>query len=138
MSYATEQNLIDRFGEDDIRQVADRDGDGVNDAAAIAGAIGDAGDTIDAYVGSRYDLPLVSVPPRLVRVACELAFYYLHRFSPPEHVRKLYEDAMKFLGDVSTGRAKLDIAGDDPAPAGDTIAAEGPDRTFSHDTLKDF
>lgn len=138
MSYATQQNLIDRFGEAELKEVADRDGDTVLDAAVIAGVLADADDLIDSYIGKRYALPLATTPTRLVRLAADIARYYLYEDSPTEVVKTAYRDALAFLRDVSEGKAVLDVAGAEPETASDAAQTDGPDRTFSRETLGGF
>ena len=136
MAYATEQDLIDRFGTDELLEIADRDDDQVIDTTVVAKALEDAGELIDGYVGKRYDLPLSSTPPRLVKLAADIARYFLYKDSPTEAVEKAYDDAVAFLRDVAAGKAVLDISGSEPAPAGDEILTSGPDRVFTSDTLE--
>ena len=50
MTYAVQQDMIDRFGEAELLEVADRDGDLVIDAAVMADALSDADETINGYV----------------------------------------------------------------------------------------
>lgn len=138
MTYATQQDLIDRFGESEIEQVADRDGDSAIDAAVTAAALGDADKLIDGYVAGRYGLPLATVPPLIVALACDIARYKLHKDQPPETVRNNYQDALRQLRDIAAGTLKLDVAGVEPARSGDAILIDAPDREFTRDTLKGF
>ncbi|MFY2646294.1 phage protein Gp36 family protein, partial [Achromobacter insuavis] len=105
MSYATATELLIRFDSDEISQRADRmvprlvtdemlriaasggdlSGFTPEERAAIARAmekvdraLADARNTIDSYIAGRYTLPLSSVPQVLIRIACELARYYLY------------------------------------------------------------
>jgi phage gp36-like protein len=139
MTYATQQDLIDRFGEAQLKQVADRDGDDGLDPDVVAKALADADAEIDGYIGVRYELPLASTPARLVTIACDIAFYRLHPAGVPEDVRQRYYDARSFLLDVAKGLALLDVAGDEPDDAGDGVVQHtGPARAFSRDSLKGF
>jgi phage gp36-like protein len=139
MSYATLQNLQDKFGPDEILQLADRDADGMIDAGVVEKALADADALVDAYVGKRHDLPLEETPPRVADVAAEIAYFKLFRGDPPEYARKLYEDAMRFLRDVASGAAVIEIAGGiEPARDGQVVLADGPARTFDRKSLKGF
>lgn len=138
MAYATQQDLIDRFGEEDILQLADRDEDGAIDAAVTAKALADADALIDGYVGKRHDLPLAQVPPLLTRLAVDLAYFFLFRTGPTEDARKAYDAAQRFLRDIASGAAVLDVAGSEPARDGQVVLAAGPTRVFDRDTLKGF
>ncbi|WP_249123766.1 gp436 family protein [Pseudomonas aeruginosa] len=80
MSYCTQADLVEQYGEASIRQLSDR----VNkpattiDPAVVAQAIADADAEIDLHLHARYQLPLAQVPVVLKRVACVLAFANLH------------------------------------------------------------
>ena len=140
MTYATEQDLIDRFGSDELAELTDRADPptGVADSTVVASALEDADELIDSYIAKRYDLPLASSPPRLVKLACDIARFFLYKDDPTEAVESVYKASVAFLRDVSAGRAVLDIAGAEPAPAGDTVQVSGPDRVFTSETLDGF
>jgi phage gp36-like protein len=139
MTYATQQDLIDSFGLDELKRVADRDNDGALDAAVVARALADVDAEIDAYLRPVYALPLAVVPLRLKRLAADLALYALYPSNPPEDVRKRRSDARAFLLDIAAGRAGLEVAGLPPAPAGGgQVAHQAPERVFTRDGLKGF
>jgi len=140
MPYATQQDMVDRFGEVEIINLTDRADPpaGVIDADVLDRALTDAADEIDAYVGARHPLPLVSVPPVLARVACDVTRYRLSDDCGvlTEEVENRYKNALRFLRDVSAGRVNL---GASSAPIQiDSPKVSAPDRVFTYDTLKDF
>lgn len=116
MPYATKQNIDDRYGAERLLVIADRDGDGAADTAAIDLALADATDEINVYVGAKHDLPLPSVPAVLVRVCVDIAVYRLAASADvlTDEIRQRYEDAIALLKGVSNGTASLGL--DDPAP----------------------
>lgn len=140
MAYALKQDLIDRFGSDELIQLTDRTNapQSTIDDTVVGKALGDADAMIDSYIGRRYDLPLPSVPARLVQVASEIARYFLHKDGPTDKVKADYEAATRFLRDVSTGTAILDIGGSEPVVTGDTAKIASQDRVFSRDRMKGF
>ena len=77
MAYATQQNMIDRYGDDQLLIVADRDNDSVVDAAVIEQALLDATAEIDTYVAAKYALPLSTVPTVLTRLCVDISMYRL-------------------------------------------------------------
>lgn len=106
--YATQQDMIDRYGEDDLLIAADHDGDGVADAAVVTQGLSDATDLINTYIGERVPLPLVTVPAILKRLCVDIALYLMSK--PPsitEEKRKRYEDALKLLAAISDGKVSL-------------------------------
>jgi len=138
VTYATLSDLTDRAGEAELRQIADRDRDGVPDATVIDAALADARDAIDGYIGTRYALPLVSVPP-VVRVwAVAIARHILHRNGAPDHVLQDYKDAIAALKDVARGLITLPVAQGDATPeavTGQTLAAHPP-HVFTPEKLR--
>lgn len=113
MAYATAQDLIDRYGEDELVHITDRLGSGQIDAAAVSGALADAEAIIDGYLAGRYPLPLASVPSNMVLLACTLARYQLWANRASEEIRKRYEDAIRYLERVASGSIllKMDASG---------------------------
>ena len=133
MSYATLDDLIERAGEAELRQIADRDRDGVIDADVVASALADAKDFIDGYVGAKYALPLPSVPSNVRRWAVSIARYTLHRNGAPDHVVRDYDHAIAALKDVRSGQIVLPVpTGETPATvSGGTVMAAHPDPVFT-------
>lgn len=109
MTYAAVADLVTRFGEAELIDLTDRADPpaGVIDMAVADGAIADAVGEIDAYLGMRYALPVSPLPSLLVMVTCDIARYRLHGSRVTEEVRARYEDAVRWLRDVSQGRAAL-------------------------------
>lgn len=141
MTYAVLDDLVSRFGSEELVQLTDR----VNmppttiDADQVAKALADAGAEIDTYLAVAYTLPLAAVPPRLVKVASDMARFYLHGKAADESVRAGYEDAVKWLAQVSKGIASLGLASADeaPVPAGG-VERVTPAANFDPLVLKDF
>ena len=108
MTYATQQDLIDRFGAQEIAQLTDRANGTVIDTAVVGRALADADAEIDAYLATRYALPLTSTPPVISRLASDMARYALFDDRVTLAVRQRYEDALKLLKNISTGLVKLE------------------------------
>lgn len=137
MGYATKQNLIDRFGAEELIQLTDRATPpaGVINDTVLNQALADADAEADGYLGARYTLPLASVPLALKRIAADIARYRLYDNRATDEVRQRYEDAVKFLRDVSRKEATLGI---DPPRIENAPQSSAAARLFTHDTLKDF
>ena len=133
MAYATTQDIIDRYGEDQLLVLADRDGDGEADAEVTARALADADAEIDLHVGAVYDLPLASVPAGLVQVAVDIAVYRMCNSDAlvTEEIRRRYEDARATLRRIAKREVSL---GPVPEASGGTAKApaivHGPRRVF--------
>lgn len=137
MPYATLADLQKRAGVEEIKQIADRDRDGVPDADVVDAALIHADNTIDGYLRTVYTLPL-SAGHDLVRTwATSIARYMLHRNGPPEHVIADYKDAVAALKDIAAGRMALpDMGGEIPPASVGTIMADHPAQVFTASKLR--
>jgi phage gp36-like protein len=117
MTYATQADLEDRFGVDELTQLTDRAGAGGPDAGIVARALADADAEIDGYLASRYALPLTTVPAVLARIACDIARYRLWEDRASEEVRLRYEDARRTLESIAKGQVSLGLPAASAAPA---------------------
>lgn len=117
MSYCTQADLIDRFGDTEITQLSDRSGLGALDSAIVAQAIADADAEIDGYLSGRYALPMASVPLVMTRLACDIARYWLFGQDVTDLVKARYDQAISYLGKVASGTITLgpDATGNEPA-----------------------
>jgi len=121
MTYATQADLVDRFGETELAQRTNRVDGLTIDTAVLGRALADADAEIDGYLAARYTLPLASAPVVLTRLAADIARYRLYDDGTPEAVRQRYEDAVSLLkrlssGDVQlAGMASVAVAGVDTA-----------------------
>lgn len=124
MNYATTQDLIDRFGERELVELTDPDLEAVQ-PEKVARAIADAQAFADSYIARVYRLPLTGCvkpapvpgdphatelvpPPQLVRIACDVARYYLYHDLAPEHeVYIRYKAAERELVAIGDGKATL-------------------------------
>jgi phage gp36-like protein len=119
MAYATLADLLDRAGDEEILQVADRDGDGTADPDVIASAIATAESEINGYIGARYRLPLASVPDLVTTWAVSIARYHLHRDGAPDHVVRDWKSAMDGLRDVSRSLVSMPVSEGGEQPSDD-------------------
>lgn len=137
MSYCTQANFEDRFGEQELIQLTDRAIPplGVVDTTVLAGALADADAEIDAYLSGRYSLPLDPVPSVLIRIAADIARYRLYDDRATEEVRNRYTDALKFLMSIAKGEIAL---GANPPPAAGAPEYSTPGRVFTAETLESY
>ena len=139
MTYATQQDLVDRFGYEQLAQLSDRDNGIAVDGAVVGRALADADAEIDGYLAALYALPLASTPPILVRIACDVARYRLFGDRVTDQVRQLYTDAVRDLKSVAGGTIKIDGAAPlTPSVASETIRVCAPGRIFDHDMLGNY
>lgn len=142
MTYATQQDLVTRFGASELAQLTDEAAGVTINTATVAQALVDADAEIDGYLGVRYALPLTSVPALINRLACDIARFYLFDDRVTEAVKLRYQGAVTTLKSLSAGTVTLtDAAG--IAPAIDTagsvrVSARSRDRVFGADLLDSF
>lgn len=135
MSYASEQGFRDRFGETELLQLADLDGDGTADAAIIESRIRDTDGEIDSYLGQRYSLPLSHLPDILEARAADILRYRLHDHQPPQVVRDRYDDAVSWLRRVARGEASLGLPVSDEPASDHTAVVRSREQVFTPDKL---
>lgn len=142
MPYATSDDLVIRFGEQQLLLLADRDGDQVIDAAVVDPKIADASAIVDMHVRGRYGVPLEPVPREITGIVCDLVRRALYGDATevPESVLSADKAARDLLKLIADGKVQLDTA---PAPATDTggaleVETAGPAPFFTDDSLKGF
>lgn len=139
MAYATQNDLEDRFGVPELAQLTDPVAGTTINATTVARALADADAEIDARLAVRYALPLASVPAVLVRLAADLARYFLWDARASEQVRHRYKDAVALLDKIASGAVELPAATPLPAAAGAVaVAASAPARQFGPAQLGAF
>jgi phage gp36-like protein len=140
VSYATQDELVDRYGNERLVQLTDRAEPpaGAIDAAVMTRALDDTDALIDGYLAARYALPLPTVPSLLRDLAATIGLYKLHVDVVPEKVREDYRDAIKTLQAIAAGQVRLDIGGTEPpaAQASGGVRFTGGDRVFTAGNLK--
>lgn len=113
MAYATYSDLTQVIPEETIIQLTD---DELTDAARtdrVIRAIERACALIDSYIGRRYTIPLVTVPPLVRDIAVDLAIYYIYQRSlddqVAESIRNRYTDSVAQLDRIASGKTLLDV-----------------------------
>ena len=105
MTYATQQDMIDRFGSARLQQLTDIEAPlvgGIRSSVLVA-KLTDADAEIDGYLIGRYELPLATWPAVLKVHACSICWYRLLGSAADEPARRDYEDALAYLGKVARG-----------------------------------
>jgi phage gp36-like protein len=136
MPYATQQDIIDRKGEDALFIAADRDGDDAIDTTLVNTALTDATDEINVYIGKAKALPLSLVPPVLIGLCVDIALYRLSEHTAyTEEKRQRYDDAIKLLKSIASGEVSLGIDSEAEATVGQDAELIGPERQFSRSRM---
>ncbi len=119
MSYVTVEAMQLKFGERELIQLTDNEApyqDAIN-MEKLNAAMQEANSEIDAYIGSRYPLPLQVMPPFLVNIGCNLARFYANTGDLAENdpIKARYDASIKTLTKISKG--ELTLGG---SPAGES------------------
>lgn len=144
MSYATPQDIINRYPNRDLVQLTNEDPTATTiNTIVLQQALDDASAEIDGYMGGRFTLPLADVPMVLNRVACDVAIYRLQSLRPIHDLmdaRRRYDDAIAMLSKVASGDLTLGIATDGKETAIDQSAeqTEEPLRLFKRKSMRGF
>lgn len=139
MTYATQTDMTERFGEPELIELTDRDGSaGAIVTAVLDAALADADSMIDGYLATRYTLPLASTPAVLTRIGADIARYYLYDDQAPEEVAERYKAAVAFLKAVSRGEVTLGAAAITDGAATGTAEMQSGGRTFGRDQGNGF
>ena len=151
MAYSTQTDLEEQISQADLIELTDDAGSGSVDTSALARAIADADAEIDSYCGSRYTMPFSPVPVIIRKCSVDMAIYHLLSRRAidklPEERLKRYDNAIRFLRDVSRGLISLgaDAPGEpsDGLPQAtrtkdDRIFTQGKNSTGSAGTLDNY
>lgn len=117
--YATVDDMVAQLGIDEVLSLSDREQGGVLSAKAraiVEDALARATSDMDSYLATRHVVPL-TVIPAVVKTRCvDIAYYLLCRGNRilTDDIKALYSDALRWLRDVSQGKASLGLP---PEPA---------------------
>lgn len=141
MTYATQAELEDRYGERMLIQLTDRATPpaGAVDAALVSAQLANTDAVIDGYLLGRYALPLAEVPPLLADLAQAITIYKLHPFAADPKIEQDYKDAMATLDRIAKGTVRLPVDGVEVEGSG-SAGVEVVDRArpFTEDNLRGF
>ena len=141
MAYCTQSDLLKRISETKLIQLTDDEDAGIIDTDVIAQAIIDADAEIDGYCGKRYTVPFTTVPAIILKFSVDIAIYNLYgrRKGAPTDRQDRYDNAIKFLTNVSKGFISLGEDDPDSTPAAtNTPDITQNDRIFTRDKMNGF
>lgn len=137
MAYATQSDIENEIGLDQLKVLADRDGDDAVDTAVVTRALDDASAEMDTYLRKRYQLPLAETPTYLRKVCVDLAIYNLadSMAMMNDTWERRHKMAVDWLNRLAKGVVELDLA---TLPASETNAVhvDAADRVFTRDDTK--
>ena len=142
MPYCAQTDLEEQLSPEELIELTDDAGAGAVDASIVSRAIADADAEIDSYCGSRYSLPFSPVPVMVRKLSVDVAIYNLYTrraiLKMPEERQKRYDNAIRFLRDISKGLISLGADAPAQANTSDMASIAGNDRIFTRDKMEGF
>jgi phage gp36-like protein len=137
VAYCAKSDLVERFGESELKELTDETlATRVSDAE-VASACDEASSEIDTYLGQRYTLPLSVIPAIVKKWASDMARFFLwgDRAGEGHPVRLACEDAREALKNISTGKAQLPGQDPDTSVASSAVAIVERTAAMTDETL---
>lgn len=131
MPYCSDAAFKERFGEGELADLLATD-----TGRTYAAAAADADAIVDGYVGSRYTLPLTTVPAFVVGIAADLTRYELYEEAPTKEVIERRKMALDMLRDIKNGAIVL--PGADSSAAAPAVAVLANATVFDDCTMGRF
>lgn len=140
MAYATHQDMIERFGEQELIRLTDRDGTaGAIVASVLDRALGDATAVIDAHLQSAgYSLPLAADVALLTSIAVDLGRAKLYDENPTETVLAREKNALALLQRIASGALKLGLPAAATPVTSDEAIVESAGSVWARERSKGF
>ncbi len=143
MNYCNVDDLLaSRLSNEELIQLTDDAGTGSYNQDFVQAAIVSAQELIDGYLRGRLALPLNPVPGVIKNIAVVLAAYNLFRrrlsLTPPEQLRRDYDDAISTLERVQKGIIAISPEDASRGPAGYKVNKTRRDRQFGKDRLEGY
>lgn len=141
MAYAAKADVIARgVTEAELVQLTDDTGTGAVDDTVLSSVLTEASATVDSYCRLRYAVPLQS-SEKVKGLTVDLAIYQLfsRRRRVTDDIKDRYNAAMKFLVDVSAGKAALDQPANATAQSGSgPVLTTDQEERFGDDNIQGF
>ena len=139
MTYATRQDLVDRFGASEIEALDDGGSGDEPVYAKISAAIADASAEIDGMLAICYKLPLPDGTwPLLTGIACTIARHRLYDDAEPEAVKEAALRARAKLKSIGEGKYRLVTTSGTLAARRTAARAISPDPVMTRKALEGF
>lgn len=139
MSYATKQQMIDRFSERELVELTDRVQpytEAIVDSV-LDRALETADAEVDSYLRGRYVVPVIPAPSLLIDIACDVARWKLCDSIIPDAVQKFRDEAISRLRDIARGVIQLEAStSSETSSAMPQFNASA--RIFTRDSMRGF
>jgi phage gp36-like protein len=132
--YLTADEYVARYGFAETVRLTDEDQTRVVNTVTLEAALRDATEIADAYIGTRYTIPLTDVPRVVSSIVGALAREALHKSRPTPEVTAAADRARSQLKDISSGKMVLPVDAGQTAP----VAGENRESATSGDSPSTF
>jgi phage gp36-like protein len=138
--YCTKADILKQVAETVLIQLTDDANVGAVDDAIVEQEIENAAGEINGYCAERYPVPLSPVPPIIRKFSVDIAIYNLfaRRKGASDDRKARYDNAIRFLRNVSSGRVSLGASAPEPVTTTDSVAMESGTRIFTRDKMSGF
>lgn len=125
--YATIQDMLNAFGDEEVIALTDRENTGEVDEAVALEALERASSEADSYLSVRYRVPVVVVDKVLIDAVCQIARYRLTGgpANETDPIQARYSEAVAWLRRISKGEANLPGMVDPAETAGSVLFSTG-------------
>lgn len=106
-AFATREDMVAKFGENEIAGLEDPDNTGTPSSTFTQGALTDATEYLMSMLAVRYSFPLPNVPSPLRNFTCDYARWLLYSTKPTDEVTYRAEKATEWAKRVSEAKAEL-------------------------------
>lgn len=139
-NYIVKADILEQLPEDTLIQLTDDENLGTVNDARVDAAINDAEGEADGYLSTRYTVPLSPAPASIKKFTADIAIYNLfgRRDTVPPDREKRYENAIKFLVNVSKGIVTLGAQEPEPTTTAGSVEFTSNERTFTRSKLEGF
>lgn len=122
MIYASTADLESYLGTEAYERLCDRDDSGAVDVSDVEDALARASSCADSYIAKWIPalIAAAAVPRLLVQHVLDMTVFFLAGDDATDRMRTRYEDALRWLRDVQSGKAVLDVP-----PVGEGESASG-------------
>lgn len=109
MSYATQDEMQNRFGDEELIRLTDPpERTGSINTQRLLEATEAANATVDAYLsGAGYSVPLSVADAGITDAACAIARFKLHRYEVRDEVLLAKDSAIAYLERIAKGMIKI-------------------------------
>lgn len=139
-NYIVKADILEQITEADLIELTDDDSTGSVNDSFVNSAIANAEGEVDGYLATQYATPVTPVPDIVKAFTVDVAIYRLYgrRQGATEAIEKRYNNAIRFLKEVSKGVVTLGVKVPAPENSGSQVDIISDGRIFDNEKLDGF